>query len=134
MTPTMGKFFGLPLDIRHVTLSTGTLTLAGCALGPSAVSEPEFLWAMLGIAIIGVLNFGVSFALALGVALRAREVSNAEGLGLLWAVFKWWLRHPFQFLYPPKGEPSVHELETHHEADINGDAHPHTGPPPAAGH
>ena len=27
MTPVMGKFFGLPLDVRHVTLSTGALTL-----------------------------------------------------------------------------------------------------------
>ena len=25
MTPSIGHFFGLPLDVRHVTLSTGTL-------------------------------------------------------------------------------------------------------------
>jgi site-specific recombinase len=27
MTPSIGHFFGLPLDVRHVTLSTGTLAL-----------------------------------------------------------------------------------------------------------
>ena len=32
MTPVMGKFFGLPLDVRHVTLSTGALTLSVAAL------------------------------------------------------------------------------------------------------
>ncbi|NMO19236.1 gliding motility protein, partial [Pyxidicoccus fallax] len=34
MTPVLGQFFGLPLDVRHVTLSAGTLTFAGAALGP----------------------------------------------------------------------------------------------------
>ncbi len=132
MTPTMGRFFGLPLDIRHVTLSTGTLTLAGCALGPSAVSSEDFLWAMVGIVIIGILNFGVSFTLAMGVALRARDVGRAEGLGLVWAVFKRWLRHPLEFYYPPRGEPSVHDLEHEHgDGHAHGHAHDSQGPPGA---
>ena len=42
MTPVMGKFFGLPLDVRHVTLSTGALTLAGCGLGAEFVTSSGF--------------------------------------------------------------------------------------------
>ena len=43
MTPVMGKFFGLPLDVRHVTLSTGALTLAALALGNEALLQRGLL-------------------------------------------------------------------------------------------
>ena len=35
-TPEIGQFFGLPLDIRHVTLSTGTLALAAARFGTAS--------------------------------------------------------------------------------------------------
>ena len=60
MTPVVGKFFGMPLEVRHVTLSTGSLALAGCTLGFGA---PHFLAAFSGIGVMLALNFGVSFAL-----------------------------------------------------------------------
>ena len=31
--PALGQFFGIPLDVRHVTLSTGTLALAAASFG-----------------------------------------------------------------------------------------------------
>src|SRR6185503_9029508 len=86
MTPVMGKFFGLPLDVRHVTLSTGALTLSLAALGPAALSTEAFWAAALGIVIIGILNFGVSFVLALAVALRARQVDRSDRFRLLRSV------------------------------------------------
>jgi site-specific recombinase len=104
MTPVMGKFFGLPLDVRHVTLSTGALTLAGCVLGREALTTPGYLAAMGGIAIIGSLNFGVSFALALAVALRAREVRRADRFRLLASVIVTMLRSPLQFVFPPRSD------------------------------
>lgn len=109
MTPIMGKFLGLPLDVRHVTLSTGALTLAVCSLGPGAVGIEELLWSALGIAIIGFLNFGVSFVLALAVALRARDVDRADQVRLLRSVTLTFLRSPKQFFAPPGSQaPAVH--------------------------
>lgn len=102
MTPVMGKFLGLPLDVRHVTLSTGALTLAVSSLGPSAVGIDGLLWSALGIAIIGCLNFGVSFVLALAVALRARDVDQSDQVRLLRSVALTFLRSPKQFFAPPK--------------------------------
>ena len=32
MTPSIGHFLGLPLDVRHVTLSTGSMALAAESL------------------------------------------------------------------------------------------------------
>jgi site-specific recombinase len=107
MTPVMGKFFGLPLDVRHVTLSTGALTLAICSLGVSPESTPLILPAMLGIAIIGCLNFGVSFWLALAVALRAREAKRSDRLRLVLSVLATFVRSPLQFVIPPAKDDQV---------------------------
>jgi site-specific recombinase len=109
MTPVMGKFFGLPLDIRHVTLSTGALTLALCSIGFEAIHGPDVLFAAAGIAVIGLLNFGVSFVLALAVALRAREVDRSDRFRLLASVVLTFLRSPLQFFVPTSPEAaSVH--------------------------
>jgi site-specific recombinase len=107
MTPIAGKFFGLPLDVRHVTLSAGALTLAVCSGGPATLNTPEVRAAALGIAIIGTLNFGVSFVLAISIALRAREVAIRDRLRLLASVFLTALRSPLQFMLPPRAPEAV---------------------------
>jgi site-specific recombinase len=101
MTPVVGKFLGVPLDVRHVTLSTGALTLAVCAQGRESLSTHEFRDAVLGVLVIGVLNFGVSFILALLVALRAKEVGIRDRFRLLVSVVATLLRAPLQFVFPP---------------------------------
>ncbi len=102
MTPVFAKFFGLPLDVRHVTLSTGSLTLAISSIGVDGAGWGPFLWAVAGIAIIGLLNFGVSFVLALVIALRARDVPRGERNTLPGAVFRRFVRKPLEFFYPPR--------------------------------
>jgi len=110
MTPVVGKFVGLPLDVRHVTLSTGALTLAVCAQGKESLFSHEFRDAMLGVVVIGILNFGVSFILALLVALRAKDVGIRDRFRLLMSVGATLVRSPLQFLFPPASatEGSVH--------------------------
>lgn len=102
LVPVFAKFFGLPLDVRHVTLSSGSLTLALHSVGIESIGWGPAISAMAGIAIIGLLNFGVSFALALLVALRARDVPTGERRHLPLAVLKRFLRRPFEFFYPPR--------------------------------
>jgi site-specific recombinase len=106
VSPGVGGFFGLPLDVRHVTLTFGSLAFAGCALGPEAVLHPDFLAAVAGVLAIGALNFGVSFALALAVALRARDVPLTDGLLLARAVLVGFFRDPRSFLLPPHEPPA----------------------------
>ncbi|RJS22407.1 gliding motility protein [Corallococcus sp. H22C18031201] len=107
VAPGVAGFFGVPLDVRHVTLSFGSLAFAGCSLGPEAVLEPDFLAAVLGIGFIGLLNFGVSFALALAVALRARDVPLREALRFVRVVIIHFLLDPRAFLLPPRDEPAA---------------------------
>jgi site-specific recombinase len=105
MIPAFAKFFGLPVDVRHITLSTGSLTLAISSVGITGVAWTALLAAIAGIAIIGLLNFGVSFALALVVALRARDVPKGERRTLPGAVLRRFLRRPLEFFYPTR-EPA----------------------------
>jgi site-specific recombinase len=100
MTPIMGKFFGLPLDVRHVTLSTGALALSVSSLGAAAPTD-AIVAAAIGIVIIGALNFGVSFVLSLAVALRARQVERSDRWRLLVSVIATFVRSPLQFFVPP---------------------------------
>ena len=55
-----------------------------------------------GIALIGLLNFGVSFVLALVIALRARDVPRGEARALPLAVLRRFLRRPLEFFFPPR--------------------------------
>jgi len=103
MTPNLGRFFGLPLEVPHVTLSSGALTIACCALGSHGMREHGFGWAVLGIAIIGVCNFGVSFILALSVAVRAREVQT-NTFRIFLAVAMQFFRTPARFFFPPSDD------------------------------
>jgi site-specific recombinase len=113
MIPVFAKFFGLPIDVRHITLSTGSLTLAISSIGVQSVGWTALVSAVVGIAIIGLLNFGVSFALALFVALRARDVPRGERTTLAGAVIRRLFRRPLEFFYPPRdaGPP---QATSHH--------------------
>lgn len=107
MTPAVGAFFGLPLDVRHVTLTTGMLALAAFALPGAGLGDVRLLPALAGIAVIFVLNLGVSFGLALGVALRARDVQATDRRALLRALLRRLLRSPLEFLVPPRDPPGA---------------------------
>jgi site-specific recombinase len=103
--PLLGRFFGIPLDVRHVTLSTGTLALAAASLGKDWLYRGWFIHTLFGIAVIFVLNLGVSFGIASWVALRAHDVPYSDQLQLLGYVVKSFFRSPWRFLYPSQRIP-----------------------------
>ncbi len=107
--PAIGRFFGIPFDVRHVTLSTGTLALAAAGLGEHWFFGGWFLLGAGGIAVMFVLNLTVSFTLSLFNAARAYEMTNAELWGVLRHVFRHFLRDPLSFVLPPKAAPALTE-------------------------
>ena len=74
--PEVAKFAGLPLDIRHVTLSSAFLTAAVASLGADVLMTKAFVCAAFGIAAIGLMNLCVSFYLAMFVATRACDIQS----------------------------------------------------------
>ena len=107
MSPVVAAFFGLPLDVRHVTLSTGALALAVTSLGVVVFASAPFWLAVAGIAAIGVLNLGVSFTLALWVAIRATGAGALSRRRVFRAVLARLVASPRDFLLPPRAPRSA---------------------------
>jgi site-specific recombinase len=110
MTPTFGHFFGLPLDVRHVTLSTGTVALGIASRGPEVLGRGALIMAALGIAVTFVLNLSVSFYLALRLALRAQDVSPSDHLEILRNLWRNFHARPSDFFFPPAADPASPEV------------------------
>ena len=98
--PSVAVFFGLPLDVRHVTLSTGQVTAAFAMLGSEQIWMLSTVWIVVGILGIGLLNILVSFSLALFVAIRARNVRGPELQLFRRALLKRVLKSPLSFVLP----------------------------------
>lgn len=107
-TPEIAHFFGLPLDVRHVTLSTGMLALAAARVGLGAFAHHWLYAAVAGIGVTFVLNLGVSFAIASITAMRAYNVRRDEQARILKYVLGHAIRSPLRFLFPARSaEPAA---------------------------
>lgn len=100
LAPAIAVFFGLPLDVRHVTLSTGQVTAAFAATNFANIMQWSTLWIGIGIIGIGLLNVLVSFGLALFVAIRARDVRGPERTQFFQALGRRVFRAPLSFILP----------------------------------
>ncbi len=99
--PIIFELFGIPLEVRHVTLAAASL---GYALDASRIYGQlhlqDALLAFSGIALVGLLNIVTSFVLSFLLAVRARNIGEAESRRFLREVGRELLAHPFSFLLP----------------------------------
>ncbi|MEZ4755674.1 MAG: recombinase [Flavobacteriales bacterium] len=97
----VGDFFGLPLDIRHITFAAGNLALGMVGVGPT-ISAWTVVVSLLGIGLIGLLNFLVSFALSLFLALRSRGLGIGDLKPMVYAILVYFRNAPLRFFLPPR--------------------------------
>ncbi len=102
IVPSVLLFFGLPIEVRHVTLSTGQLSIAVGALGWGVLNTAPFWWCLAATLLTGVLNLGVSFFLAFKVALRSRGIRLTDRSRIYRAIRRRLWRQPLSFIFPPK--------------------------------
>jgi site-specific recombinase len=107
LTPSIMGFFAIPLDVRHVTLSTGQLGAACATLGWEVVHQPALWWAVASIPLIGLLNVGVSFLFAFRVALRAHDVSAFSRTRIYRAIGRRLRQEPLSFVLPTRAPLSL---------------------------
>ena len=100
LIPVFAHFFGLGLDVRHVTLSSGQIGAASATLGLEVLHLPAFWWAVATIPLLGALNVAVSFYLAFGLALRARNVSGSNRSRIYTAIRARLRTAPLSFFMP----------------------------------
>jgi site-specific recombinase len=100
LVPTLAAFFGLPIEVRHVTLSAGQIAAALGTLGVPVLHDPAFWWCVAAVPLTGALNVLVSFTLAFRLALRSRGL-KVRDRGRLYAALRRRVREaPGSFLRP----------------------------------
>jgi site-specific recombinase len=102
IVPVVALFFGLPIEVRHVTLSTGQLAAAVGSEGFELLRHSAFWWCVAGIAATALLNLSVSFFLAFKVALRSRGIRLADRSRIHRAIRARLWRRPLSFIVPPR--------------------------------
>jgi site-specific recombinase len=99
--PIFVSLFGIPLEVRHVTLGAASL---GYALDAARIDGElhgsEVILSFAGILLVGLLNIFTSFALSFLLAIRAREIGEAKALRFVREVGTKVLEHPIGFLLP----------------------------------
>ncbi|WP_343635380.1 recombinase [Fluviicola sp.] len=100
-TASIGIFLGLNLDIRHITFAAGNMAL-GLFGGHFEIGWYPVVMGIIGIGIIGFVNFIVSFALSLWLALRSRDIPISELKYLFLSVWVYFRQKPLAFFLPLK--------------------------------
>ncbi|WP_447576959.1 site-specific recombinase [Achromobacter kerstersii] len=104
--PAIVSFFGPHVEVRHVTLSAGQIGTAIGTLGWDVVRTQTFWMAVAGTAMTGLLNVGVSFALAFNVALRSRNLRRGDRDSLSAGVRQRIWQRPATLFWPVKPRPA----------------------------
>jgi site-specific recombinase len=101
--PILVTLFGIPLEVRHVTLSAASL---GYALDGmwyyGGLTRHDLIASLLGVLLVGVLNISTSFVLSFLLALRARDVGKEKARRFLKEVGRELLAKPGSFLFPSR--------------------------------
>ncbi len=85
MAGSIGKFIGLPFDIRHITISAGNF---GIATGSVPCMGPGLVCTVfVGVLLIGIINILSSFLISFVVACKSRSLSGTESLRILLSYF-----------------------------------------------
>lgn len=105
----LGKIFGIPFDIRHITISAGNTAIGYYGLDHK-VPLAYLLTVVAGVLLIGFINFLVSFSLAFFVAVRSRGIHLRDYPEFLGILRRYFFKHPKDFLWPPKKARSLEEV------------------------
>lgn len=98
----VGKIFGIPFDIRHITISAANTSLGAYGIGWEHINYRYLANVVAGVLGIGFLNFLVSFSLAFFVAVRSRGIRLKDYPGFLRILWKYFRSNPLDFIRPRK--------------------------------
>jgi site-specific recombinase len=99
--PILFSLFGIPLEVRHVTLGAAGLAYAlDAARLAGELHLSDVIRSFTGILLVGLFNIFTSFALSFLLAVRARDIGEAQARRFLREVGRELLSHPATFLLP----------------------------------
>ncbi|MES2566284.1 MAG: hypothetical protein V4565_05425 [Bacteroidota bacterium] len=86
MAGNVGRFIGLPFDIRHITISAGNFAIS---LGGNLFQNSNLVITVFtGVLLIGLVNIASSFLISFIVACRSRNLSWKQSLKVLTGMLK----------------------------------------------
>ncbi|WP_426482408.1 recombinase [Chryseobacterium sp. R2ACT005] len=98
-TAPVGMFFGLDLDIRHITFAAGNFAL-GLYGKDFSVDSYTFWMSFVTVFLIGFFNFLVSFSLSMFLAFRSRKMNFGQVSDIYKEIFRYFTKHPLKFFLP----------------------------------
>jgi len=111
MPVLLSRFFGIALEVRHVTLHAAAAAYGILPLRDVGELMPkDLVWGAAGIAVIGFFNFTVSAWLALLTAARARDLTRDDRTVLWAALRRAFIAKPSRFFWIPKKRPRPFEM------------------------
>lgn len=106
--PILVALFGIPLEVRHVTLSAASLGYALDGLWLyGGLDRSEVVSSLVGLLLVGVLNISTSFVLSFLLAVRARDVRQEKARTFLREVGRELVANPGSFLLPTRSQPET---------------------------
>ncbi len=96
---TLGLALGLPIDIRHIAFASSHSALA-FVFSADGRTLATLATLALSVAVIGLVNFLVSFSITLGVAIAARRVQGHAWRDRLSSVWRLARARPLAFFLP----------------------------------
>ena len=106
----LGKFLGIPFDIRHITISAGNTAIGFYGLD-HRVALSYLLTIVGGVLLIGLLNFLVSFSLAFWVAVKSRGIKLRDYPEFFSLLGRYFRHHPKDFIWPPGSIRMAEEIK-----------------------
>lgn len=104
-----GYIFGIPFDIRHITIAAGNFAIGLYGLGENAIPS-DVTWSVIGVFLIGIFNFLVSFFLAFYVAVRSRGIKLKQYPSILKHLRRMLIKYPFDFIRAPRSERRAEDI------------------------
>ena len=98
-TATLGKFFGIDADIRHITFAAGNFAL-GLYGKEFNIDTYTFVISFITVFLIGFCNFILSFGLSMILAFRSRKINFGEVNLINKHIFVYFLKNPLIFFLP----------------------------------
>jgi site-specific recombinase len=105
LVPQFVKFLGIPIEVRHITLASGSYFSALFQALQMEVSRGLLLNSFMGLFVIGFLNISISFILAFTLASIATQVSLHSLMRTLFWGLKLVLTKPWLLLIPENRKP-----------------------------
>lgn len=110
MAGFIGKALSIPFDIRHITISAGNTAIGFYGLDHQVPLKYLFTIVM-GVLMIGFLNFLVSFGCAFYVAVKSRGIRLKDYPEFLGIMRRYFFKYPADFIRPSSHEMNSEELQ-----------------------